>query len=125
MGSFGEELRREREVRGITLAEIASATTIEPRLLEALEDNDFSVLPQDVYTRGFIRAYARHLGIDEEKLSNQYLYESGQVRPARTHTEGHAAGKDLPAILSRWGGYALAFALVVFVLWLLLGNQPH
>ena len=71
--SFGEELRRERVVREIPLEEIASATKISLRLLTALEKSDLSRLPAPTFTRGFIRAYARHIGIDPEEKVNAYL----------------------------------------------------
>lgn len=71
--SFGEELRRERVIRGIALEEITSSTKISLRLLQALEDSDLSRLPAPAFTRGFIRAYARHLGIDPEEKVNAYL----------------------------------------------------
>jgi cytoskeleton protein RodZ len=71
--SFGEELRRERVVREIPLEEIAAATKISLRLLTALENSDLSRLPAPTFTRGFIRAYARHIGIDPEEKVNAYL----------------------------------------------------
>lgn len=71
--SFGEELRRERVVREISLEEIAQATKISIRLLTALENSDLTKLPAPTFTRGFIRAYARHLGIDPEEKVNAYL----------------------------------------------------
>lgn len=70
---FGEELRRERQIRGIALEEISSATKISIRLLTALEDGDITRLPAPAFTRGFIRAYARHLGIDPDDKVNAYL----------------------------------------------------
>jgi cytoskeletal protein RodZ len=73
--SFGEELRRERELREITLGEIARATKIDTRCLEALESNDFAVLPEGLYRRGFIRAYCQHIGVDPESMVNAYLLE--------------------------------------------------
>ena len=71
--SFGEELRRERVVREISLEEIAQATKISIRLLTALENSDLTKLPAPTFTRGFIRAYAKHLGIDPEEKVNAYL----------------------------------------------------
>lgn len=71
--SFGEELRRERVVREISLDEISQATKISIRLLTALEQGDLSKLPAPTFTRGFIRAYAKHLGIDPEEKVNAYL----------------------------------------------------
>ncbi len=77
--SFGEELRRERVVREISLEEISSATKISMRLLKALEDSDLSRLPAQTFTRGFIRAYSVHLGIDPEEKVNAYLADLAGV----------------------------------------------
>jgi cytoskeletal protein RodZ len=71
--SFGEELRRERIIRDISLEEISQATKISIRLLKALEDSNVRILPAPTFTRGFIRAYSRHLGIDPEEKVNAYL----------------------------------------------------
>jgi cytoskeletal protein RodZ len=71
--SFGEELRRERLIREISLEEISQATKISVRLLRALEESDLKRLPAPTFTRGFIRAYSRHLGIDPEEKVNAYL----------------------------------------------------
>ena len=70
---FGEELRRERLVREITLEEISAATKISVRLLKALEDSDLSRLPAPAFTRGFIRSYAIHIGIDPEEKVCAYM----------------------------------------------------
>jgi cytoskeleton protein RodZ len=71
--TFGEELRRERLIRDVSLEEISNATKISIRLLSALESSDISRLPAPVYSRGFIRAYSRHLGLDPEEMVNAYL----------------------------------------------------
>ena len=64
MGSFGGRLQREREMRGISLDEIAEATKIGTRSLHALETEDFEKLPGGIFNKGFVRAYAKFLGID-------------------------------------------------------------
>ena len=74
LASFGEELRREREIRGISLKEIADATKISRRFLEAIERNDHKTLPAPVFTRGFVREYARYLGLSTEDIVNRYNY---------------------------------------------------
>ena len=74
LASFGEELRREREIRGISLKEIADATKISKRFLEAVERNDHRTLPAPVFTRGFIREYARYLGLNSDEIVNRYNY---------------------------------------------------
>src|SRR5213082_591821 len=74
LASFGEELRREREIRGISVKEIADATKISKRFLEAIERNDHKTLPAPVFTRGFVREYARYLGLNTEEMVNRYNY---------------------------------------------------
>jgi cytoskeletal protein RodZ len=80
--SFGEELRRERELRQISLREVAQATKINIRYLEAMERNDFAYLPGGLFNRGFVRAYCKHIGVDPEAMVNAYLLEE------RTQTGG-------------------------------------
>lgn len=75
MASLGEELRRQRELRQISLREISDATKINIRFLEALERNDFRHLPGGQFNKGFIRAYSRHIGVDPERLVDAYMEE--------------------------------------------------
>lgn len=74
LATFGEELRREREIRGISLKEISDATKISKRFLEAIERNEHRTLPAPVFTRGFVREYARYLGLNTEDIVNRYNY---------------------------------------------------
>lgn len=69
---FGEHLRREREMRGVSLEEISTATRISVHFLEALESEKWDVLPGGIFNRGFIRAVAHFLGLDEESLIAEY-----------------------------------------------------
>lgn len=72
MADFGENLRREREMRGVTLQEISDTTKISIRLLEALENEEFSKLPGGIFARSFIRAYANYLGLDQEQVIAEF-----------------------------------------------------
>lgn len=99
MASFGEELRRERELRDISLREIAEATNISVRVLESLERNDFTRVPGGVYLRGFIRAYAGHIGLDPEETLNglQMEMERQERESADQPLAGPAGpGGDVP-----------------------------
>jgi cytoskeleton protein RodZ len=78
MGSFGDRLRREREQRGISLEDIALTTKIRAGLLQALEEEKFDRLPGGIFNKGFVRAYARHLGLDEDQAVADYLVASGE-----------------------------------------------
>ncbi len=78
MGAFGDRLRREREMRGITLDEITESTKISRRHLDALEGEHFDQLPGGVFNKGFVRAYARFLGIDEDQAVADYSTASNE-----------------------------------------------
>ncbi len=78
MGSFGERLKRTRENRKITLDQVATATKISARMLKALEDEKFDQLPGGIFNKGFVRSYARFLGIDEGQAVADYLQASGE-----------------------------------------------
>jgi cytoskeletal protein RodZ len=73
-------LRRERQLRSISLREVAEATKISIRHLEALERNDFAALPGGAFSKGFLRAYATFIGLDPEEMVNHYLFEIAQRR---------------------------------------------
>jgi cytoskeleton protein RodZ len=81
MGSFGDKLRREREMRGITLGEMSESTKISTRHLESLEKEEFGSLPGGVFNKGFVRAYARFLGIDEDEAVADYAALVNETPP--------------------------------------------
>lgn len=70
--SVGDLLRAERQRRGLTLDDIAQRTFIKLHYLEALESGQFERLPAPVYTSGYIRQYARMLGLDDTQLVQHY-----------------------------------------------------
>jgi len=76
MASLGQELKRERELRGISLKEIASTTKISLRFLQALENDQLEVLPGKFFIKGILRAYAKSIGLEEESVLNKYYEDS-------------------------------------------------
>jgi cytoskeleton protein RodZ len=72
-GSFGAWLRRQREAREINLRDIAERTKISLRYLEAMEQDRFDVLPAPVFAKGFLREYARYVGLSPDEVVNHYL----------------------------------------------------
>ncbi len=76
MTSFGASLRRERELRGVTLQEIAASTKIGVSMLRAIEDDRLDKLPQGLFVRGFVREYARFLALDEVKILNELSFHA-------------------------------------------------
>jgi cytoskeletal protein RodZ len=79
-GIFGERLKREREMREVSPTEITNATRISGRFLEALENEDWGKLPGGIFNRGFVRAIARYLGLDEESLLAEYDLAHGEQK---------------------------------------------
>jgi len=73
LGIFGDRLRKQREQRGISLEAVSATTKIGIRMLRAIEDEHFDQLPGGVFNKGFIRAYARHVGLDEDEIIAEYL----------------------------------------------------
>lgn len=104
LASFGEELRREREIRGISLKEISDATKISKRFLEAIERNDHKTLPAPVFTRGFVREYAKYLGLNAEEMVNRYNYAAaGDDRIEKSaHLERLVAPPPPPIREKQW-----------------------
>jgi cytoskeletal protein RodZ len=72
MPSFGEYLKRERELREISLREISDETKISYRYLEALEEDNTAKLPAEVFVKGFIRSYAGYIGLDADEAILRY-----------------------------------------------------
>jgi cytoskeleton protein RodZ len=118
MPTFGENLRREREMRGIPLEEISSATKISIRFLQALENDDFASIPGGIFVRGFIRAYAGYLGLDQEQVMAEYQsvaqsedYELTRIssanRPARKRGRRISVLPLVVAVALLISGYAL------------------
>lgn len=73
MQHLGQQLRKAREEKGICLTTIQEVTKIRRHYLEALERGEFDVVPGEVYLKGFIRSYARVVGIDPEPLIDEYV----------------------------------------------------
>jgi cytoskeleton protein RodZ len=92
VGSFGEHLRREREMRGISLEEIVATTKIGRRLLVALEEEQFELLPGGIFNKSYVRAYARCVGIDEDAAVAEYLQAAQEAPPdTRVIAQQHAS----------------------------------
>jgi cytoskeletal protein RodZ len=86
VGTFGDKLKRERELRGVTLEEIAEATKIGTRSLKALEDEHFEQLPGGIFNKGFVKAYAKFLGLDEEQAVADFVVAQGE-QPGTTKAD--------------------------------------
>lgn len=116
MATFGENLRREREMRGVSLGEISDATKIGLRTLEALEANEFEKLPGGIFTRSFIRAYAKYIGLDEEAVMAEFQL----VAPAPDQTDLHRMNQQRPP-RPQQGSRGRLIGLLIALLLLILG----
>jgi len=88
---FGEHLKRERELRGVSLDEIAAATRIKTSFLEALENGRWNELPGGAFNRGFVRATAHFLGLDEDGMVAEYALETGGESQAKPPSQPSGA----------------------------------
>jgi cytoskeleton protein RodZ len=73
MGEFGNKFRQAREKKNLSLDDVSNVTKISSRMLKAIEDEHFDQLPGGVFNKGFIRAYAKHLGLNDEEAVSDYL----------------------------------------------------
>lgn len=103
MGYIGQDLKKEREVRGITLEEIAENTKINIRFLRALEEDQLDILPGKFLTKGIMRSYVQYLGIEDEVILER-LYKEARLQdkarevtlPSRSdHEEIYSRVKNL------------------------------
>ncbi len=124
---FGEELRRERELRDVSRENLAAAIRISVRQLDALESGRFEILPAKVFSRGFVRAMAIHLGLDAERYAAAFasVWDAwAEEERGRTSSEVAQSGQHVRLSKPRravsmstflvGGGIALAIALVTF-----------
>ncbi|MEW6248374.1 MAG: RodZ domain-containing protein [Nitrospirota bacterium] len=77
MESVGEFFKQVRETKGLTIDEVASKTRIRSDFVKALEEGNFAKLPDQVFARGFVRSYARSLGLDEEDAIHRFVQSAG------------------------------------------------
>jgi cytoskeletal protein RodZ len=108
MGSLGSYLKRERELRQMSIAELAQITRIPARVLQHLENDAHNELPADVFVRGFLRSYANALGLDDESVLARYRGRESQDAPP-----------SLPAVYAPEPGRRFGIAIALFILLIL------
>ncbi|MHB8770689.1 MAG: helix-turn-helix domain-containing protein [Syntrophales bacterium] len=91
-GDAEQDLKSVREARGLSLNDVFHATRVSLVNLEALESGNFKALPPPVYTRNFIRKYARAAGVDEQPLLKRY----------ERYLEGQNPPREEPAVQKPW-----------------------
>jgi len=114
MVSIGQDLKKERELRGISLEEISGATKINPRFLQALEDDQFDTIPGKFFVRGIIREYTKYLGLEEYAVLDKYA-EAIQSEKQELNTK-KKWGTSLPKNIKTALGIAALGAVLISVL---------
>lgn len=128
MGDFGNDLRVERETRGVPLETITGVTKISARHLLALEQENFAALPGGVLNKGIVRGYARACGMDEDAWVERYLaayHQSGQIKDddqnwidfASNVGKTRQAEETEPDTKLRWAGVGVMVVLLLFFTW--------
>jgi cytoskeletal protein RodZ len=131
MASFGEDLRRERIMRGIALEDITAVTKISQRHLIALEQERFRLLPGGILNKGIVRGYASALGLDPQDWTERYLRAynaSGQMIDDDRNWTAFASNVGKARILQReaiemrlrWLGAILLLLVIAGVGFLIL-----
>ena len=70
--TLGEKLRQAREERGISISEVAEQTRISPLYLESIEKDEYKILPGGIFNKGFVKSYAKYVGVDEHEALQDY-----------------------------------------------------
>jgi cytoskeletal protein RodZ len=115
MSYFGEDFRREREEKSISLEEVSKATKISTSVLQALENDRFNDLPPSVYVRGFIRSYCRYVGLDETSHLKAYEEAAAANEDAEASSgEEPLSGGNLTRLFLLMALFAALVALFIY-----------
>lgn len=107
--TLGQKLRAAREQRGISISEVAEQTRISPLYLEAIDADNYKTLPGGIFNKGFVRSYAKYVGVDEQEALLDYSRhiaseETVDEEPVRSYrpevlTDDRAASSLVPTFL--------------------------
>src|ERR1700684_4119143 len=115
MPALGEEFRSAREARGLTLSDVAEQIHIRSVYLSAIENEDWTAIGAPVYVRGFLRTYARFLGLDAESAVARFNETAPAERPAAVTTATPDMRDGNAPSLWAVAGAIVALLLVAFV----------
>ena len=122
--SIGRYLKREREIRNISLREVSKNTKVKEHLLKAIEDDQYASLPSPTYVKGFLLSYAKYIGLDPNDVLLRY--ESSLRGKQITGPEAPPEKKILWNIKYLWivGGVILVSLFVSYFLFLHPSKPP-
>jgi len=131
VGSFGDWLRRQREMREISLRDIADRTKISLRYLEAMEADRFDLLPAPIFAKGFLREYARYVGLSPDDVVNHYLsvhhpeeLPGDPKEDTKVRSRPKPVDPGQPPVRRSWS-YGLVLGLAGLVLLVLVAIAAH
>ncbi len=125
MESIGEFFKQVRETKGLTIEEVASKTRIRTDFVKALEEGNFAKLPDQVFARGFVRSYARSLGLDEEDAIHRFIQSAGafyEKQDERERLKVRQVQEERKRQANR-KAVAIAIGIAVFTLVFLLSRE--
>ncbi|CAN5536259.1 hypothetical protein BH10ACI3_BH10ACI3_01840 [soil metagenome] len=115
--SLGEKLREAREERGFTISEVAEQTRISSLYLESIENNDYKILPGGIFNKGFVKSYAKFVGISEQEALTDYA----ALLSASSSSDGEELKPYKPEVLTddRAGSMVPTVIVAVIILGLM------
>lgn len=136
MGDFGQELRQERESRGIAIEAISDVTKISRHHLLDLEAGHFDQLPGGVLNKGIVRGYARVVGLNEEDCVHRFMdayQNSGQLKEddaswinfAENVGKNRPGGTDRPTMRLKWAGVVVLLVVLAALGWFVFSFVNH
>ena len=118
--NVGQQLKNRRQALRLSLAQVEVDTKIRGKFLTALESGDYSSLPNDVYSRGFVQHYANHLGLAGTEVAAAYSLERGGVAAGNTRAPRLDSGKRVVftgPLVTILAGLLLIAGVVGYLLW--------
>ncbi|MGR6835690.1 helix-turn-helix domain-containing protein [Syntrophomonas erecta] len=117
---MGDVLREEREKQGFTWEDVEEETKIRKYYIKALENEDFSSLPPQVYATGFVRRYAKFLGLDEQALVDEF---KSQAYPEDIEESEGTMVHSIPETDRRFSTKNIAAGIIFLVVAIWAGNH--
>lgn len=124
MPTLGEELRLARENKGISLRQISDATHIGVRFLQAMEQDNYKILPGGIFNKAFVKSFARYVGLDEEHALAQYQQQLDELggEPVKSSSRYEVLDNSEP---SSWSSTLLAALTIVILALAIYGAYKY
>lgn len=133
----GSTLRRAREARGLSVRQVAAITKIPAGVLQAIDEGAYDRVPRGIFARGFIRAYAREVGLDAEEMVARFREETAEPVPAVPGAESSSDAvieeeigqlridPDLSGSRPGWGYALIVAALIIGIVSFNRSSEPE